>query len=104
MKYIKQLLVVSYLIIGVIILILAIVYPLIIGMDDNFPVWSAWLIYPLSVVVIASQSFVLKNFKKNTIKDILTDYENFKLLTSEDFSCSDECIDDYLEKNNIKKI
>ena len=36
-----------------------------------------------------------------TIKQLLTDYENFKLLTTEDSSCSDQCIDAYLEQNNI---
>jgi len=37
----------------------------------------------------------------NNIKEILTDYENFKLLTTEDSSCSDQCVDAYLEQNNI---
>ena len=42
------------------------------------------------------------------IRELLIAYENFKLMTPQNFSCSEECIDTFLEimpitdKNKIK--
>ena len=36
-------------------------------------------------------------FHKQMLQEQLIAYENFKLLTPKDFSCSDECIDEFLK-------
>lgn len=50
-----------YSIVSVFIMGWAILYPLMIGVKD-FPTWSVWIVYPLTILIMASQKKVLDWF------------------------------------------
>ena len=58
--FIKRLLVVVYVMASLGILMLAIVYPFALSFDDSPPLWTCWVLYPLTLIVMVSQQQVLK--------------------------------------------
>ena len=57
--FLKRLIVMIYIIVSLSILVTAIAYPMALTFEDAPPIWVCWIIYPIALVVIASQSQVL---------------------------------------------
>ena len=58
--FIKRLLVIIYIISSMGILMTAIAYPFALSLNDAPPLWSCWVLYPITLIIIVSQKQVLK--------------------------------------------
>ena len=56
----KRLLVIIYIIASMGILMTAIVYPFALSFNDAPPLWTCWVLYPITLIIMASQQQVLK--------------------------------------------
>ena len=57
--FFTTLLVIIYLAVSMGVLMVAMVYPFALSLDDGPPAWTCWILYPVALVVMASQSQVL---------------------------------------------
>lgn len=60
-----NLLFIIYCITSIFIIGIAMFFPFAIGMKDAPPTWIAWILYPITLVICATQNMVLKYFDKN---------------------------------------
>ena len=63
--FIKNLLFITYITASIGILITAMVYPLALLRDDAPPLWTCWVLYPIALIIMASQHQVLNTKKQN---------------------------------------
>jgi hypothetical protein len=66
-EFITRLLAISYLIISVFVFGAAIVLPFAMGFEDSPPLWTCFLIYSLTLVLIASQPQVISYINKKNV-------------------------------------
>ena len=66
-EFIKRLIAIVYLILSVSILIIAIVYPFALAFKDAPPIWTCFILYPITLIIMASQSQVINYINKNNI-------------------------------------
>lgn len=64
--FLNRLLVITYLVSSLSILILGAILPIAFGLGSSIPVWICWILYPLVLIVIASQKQCLDWADRNT--------------------------------------
>lgn len=66
MKGIMNIFFILYIAVSLFILLWAVLFPLFMGMKD-FPTWTGYIAYPLSVIIFISQKNVLQYFHNKDI-------------------------------------
>jgi hypothetical protein len=65
--FLKNLLLYFYLVISTGILMTAIVYPFALSFDDGPPLWTCWILYPITLIIMASMQQIIKWAKSDIV-------------------------------------